>query len=69
MSEGMGNSADQPWMVLAHRSSPLAGLFPSEGKRMLGDQSRVDDDGLEDGNGPLADVETTPVPPVPSNLS
>jgi hypothetical protein len=60
----MGPPEEQPWMVLARRSAPLADLFRSESKRMRGGQSRVDYDGIEESQRPFTDVGTAPVPPV-----
>ncbi len=48
-------------MVLARRSAPLADLFRSESERMRGEQSRLDGDGLQDGERSLPEA---PVPPV-----
>jgi hypothetical protein len=60
---GMGKLADQPWMVLARRPAPLAGLFRSESERMRSDQPCVDDEGVDEGQNPLADVGRPPGPP------
>jgi hypothetical protein len=59
----MRTQADQPWMVLARRPAPLATTFRSESERMRGDQSRIDHQGIDEGERPLADVGTPPVPP------
>jgi hypothetical protein len=59
----MENPGDQPWMVLARRPTPLAGLLRAEKERNRDQQSRIDGDVLDEAQNPLADLDTTPEPP------
>jgi hypothetical protein len=62
-ADGMETLIDEPWMVFARRPAPLADLVWSGGERMRGSRSRVDYDGPEEDQPPLADAGTTPEPP------
>jgi hypothetical protein len=61
--DGMEKPGDQPWMVLARRPTPLAGLLRADRERKRGKQSPIDCDGLDEAQNPLADLATTPEPP------
>jgi len=61
--DGMEKPGDQPWMVLARRPTPFAGLLLAERERKCGEESEIDSEGLDEAQNPLADLATPPEPP------